>query len=99
TTAIYTLSLHDALPILTFGESSLDEMCYLVGYIRGKEGAFGCTGKPFVPDDAGAPDASVADAAPLNCKPAANSIGVGGACTAGRSEGHTSELQSPCNLV
>ena len=71
---------------VTFGESSLDEMCYLVGYIRGKEGAFGCTGKPFVPDDGGASDADAADTAPANCKPAANSIGVGGACTAGGNE-------------
>lgn len=70
---------------VTFGESSLDEMCYLVGYIRGKEGAFGCSDRPFIPNDAGA-DGSVADAAPLDCKPAANSIGVGGACTAGGNE-------------
>jgi hypothetical protein len=74
---------------VTFGESSNDEMCYLVGYIRGREGAFGCSSRPFVPDDGGAPDGAPDDAssdAATKCAPTANSIGVGGPCTAGGNE-------------
>src|SRR5256885_5128337 len=52
TTEIYTLSLHDALPI-----------CEVAGCVRG------------------------------------HPLGQGGFGQGGRSEEHTSELQSPCNLV
>src|SRR5256885_7416977 len=71
TTEIYTLSLHDALPI------------------SGKEGNAGKIGyQTFTPD-------------------ALDIVGAGTAGTnrkiklwaEGRSEEHTSELQSPCNLV
>src|SRR2546426_1657349 len=61
TTEIYTLSLHDALPIL----------------VRAR-----------IPSHAPAPGASVRVEVP-----------VGPATTVVRSEEHTSELQSPCNLV
>src|SRR2546426_12651609 len=63
TTEIYTLSLHDALPISPFARS---------GSSRG-------------------------DAAPLALALVAGGTGGGGA--GARSEEHTSELQSPCNLV
>ena len=59
-----------------FGESSNDEMCYLVGYVRGKEGAFGCTPPP-VQGDGGMPTA---------CMPRANAAGVGAPCTQGGNE-------------
>lgn len=59
-----------------FGESSNDEMCYLVGYVRGKEGAFGCSS--LAADvDAGAPTA---------CMPTENAAGVGASCTKGGNE-------------
>jgi hypothetical protein len=61
--------------VVTFGESSNDEMCYLVGYIRGKEGAFGCDNTSFVAD----PDAGT-DAGAM-CLPSENSVGIGAACT------------------
>ena len=59
-----------------------DEMCYLVGYIRGKEGAFGC--QSLATDvDAGAPS----DAGPPNaCMPTENAAGVGAPCTKGGNE-------------
>src|SRR2546426_9136672 len=65
TTEIYTLSLHDALPILEAGHVTLQQSCLLqrergfIGILRARMGE----------DDAS------------------------------RSEEHTSELQSPCNLV
>src|SRR5256885_14797408 len=59
TTEIYTLSLHDALPIFTLRDVAMLE----VGVTR--------VGKPRGPERQSSP----------------------------RSEEHTSELQSPCNLV
>src|SRR5256885_14457185 len=67
TTEIYTLSLHDALPIWLLHEEMLDR----AGELRGRE-----------PAEESAPEAL--DPTPL-CQE--------------RSEEHTSELQSPCNLV
>src|SRR5256885_16544131 len=77
TTEIYTLSLHDALPIST------------------------------IFTEAGVVTQRVADAAeragfvfavdPTSAE--ASCIGGNVAMNAGRSEEHTSELQSPCNLV
>jgi len=66
--------------VVTFGESSNDEMCYLVGYVRGKEGAFGCDNTSFVAD----PDAGT-DAGAM-CMPTENSVGIGAACTKGGNE-------------
>jgi hypothetical protein len=54
--------------VVEFGESSNDEMCYLVGYIRGKEGAFGCM------------DADITAPATA-CTPAENDVGIGSPCT------------------
>ncbi|HEX9297561.1 MAG TPA: hypothetical protein VF881_17085 [Polyangiaceae bacterium] len=66
--------------VVGFGESSNDEMCYLVGYIRGKEGAFGCSHPPSDSDGG-------SDAAPPNaCKPTENAMGVGAPCTKGGNE-------------
>ena len=62
--------------VVTFGESSNDEMCYLVGYVRGKEGAFACHSES--PEaDAGTPNA---------CMPTENAAGVGASCTKGGNE-------------
>src|SRR5256885_10628567 len=77
TTEIYTLSLHDALPIctaLTFG-SRLSAHCS-----KGSPVAF-----------------SIALSAPT--KSAVLSQAVAHCRLPTRSEEHTSELQSPCNLV
>ncbi len=60
---------------VAFGESSLDEMCYLAMFVPGMTGAFGCVTAP--PSDAGAGGADGGA-----CTPTANSIGVGAACTA-----------------
>src|SRR5256885_8549374 len=71
TTEIYTLSLHDALPISADG-----------GGLAG--------GQPVEP------------AGPPACRRAARGLAGPDAAVAhrrGRSEEHTSELQSPCNLV
>src|SRR2546426_7534758 len=66
TTEIYTLSLHDALPILTRLAVKLDFMCGLL--TKG----VAATG---------------------------TEVYRGVQTSVGRSEEHTSELQSPCNLV
>src|SRR2546426_7264651 len=76
TTEIYTLSLHDALPIYSFPRWSLDGR--QIVFIR----APGLKLKqPLIPITPVPWALWVADV------------------TAGRSEEHTSELQSPCNLV
>ena len=62
--------------VVGFGESSNDEMCYLVSYVRGKEGAFGCHNDPL-DADAGTPTA---------CMPTENAAGVGAPCTKGGNE-------------
>src|SRR5256885_5649417 len=81
TTEIYTLSLHDALPILTAGglSSGIDSALHVVELYYG---------------------AQVAQATADNME----YQGQGWKTNAGagepkRSEEHTSELQSPCNLV
>src|SRR5256885_10469061 len=78
TTEIYTLSLHDALPICYFGlfhgESMQSEH---LDTFRVACGA-GAQASASVSRSAGSPASSV---------------------VAPRSEEHTSELQSPCNLV
>src|SRR5256885_11172296 len=66
TTEIYTLSLHDALPICSAGESA---------GLGSAHGAAGYSGGSVSPRRLLQP------------------------CAARRSEEHTSELQSPCNLV
>src|SRR5256885_11872604 len=77
TTEIYTLSLHDALPIsvkIDFCEADVldvfDEWRRAVGLVESRESGVGSL-----------------------------QSGVGSREGAGRSEEHTSELQSPCNLV
>src|SRR5205807_8372305 len=89
TTEIYTLSLHDALPIL-------DKMDFAAQIIvaRKKEQIF--TGK-----HKGSPDLFYDD---LVSRLFANHLHLATNNTItfarrGRSEEHTSELQSPCNLV
>src|SRR5256885_7628056 len=74
TTEIYTLSLHDALPILVHDDRVLDH---------------GALVHPHAP-----PEDRVADRGPLHQR-ALGDVGV----VHVRSEEHTSELQSPCNLV
>src|SRR5256885_5540333 len=69
TTEIYTLSLHDALPILFVDDGSTDATAATLERLR-----------------TGAPDRVRVLRLPRN-------VGKG------RSEEHTSELQSPCNLV
>src|SRR3989454_9128057 len=85
TTEIYTLSLHDALPISTRDSSQLIAVSSRHAFVR----------IPRTP--APRPRAGVV---------AATRIGDGLVVVAsrraprvGRSEEHTSELQSPCNLV
>src|SRR5256885_6970272 len=79
TTEIYTLSLHDALPILRAAAQALDE----VGGQRGAD------------DRLAAGDAQDGVRQIRAARALRNE-----ACRAGRrSEEHTSELQSPCNLV
>src|SRR5256885_5086063 len=69
TTEIYTLSLHDALPIWR-------AMCCCAGMAQGACWPYRPTPRP-----------AARRARPAPC------------CPACRSEEHTSELQSPCNLV
>src|SRR5205807_10422616 len=71
TTEIYTLSLHDALPISTRASSAV------------RRSACSSNATPKYPDATSFSSFSCADDAP----------------SLPRSEEHTSELQSPCNLV
>src|SRR2546426_5118572 len=76
TTEIYTLSLHDALPI-----------------------SFTLSGGPSAPDASGAMGA-ITGVSPASKKLSSNATrtsAISPRCA--RSEEHTSELQSPCNLV
>src|SRR5258708_40332415 len=57
-----------------FGESSNDEMCYLVGYVRGKEGAFGCASLTPPPPDGGMAEGGT----PRASIPTAHAMGTGG---------------------
>src|SRR5205807_9360023 len=84
TTAIFTLSLHDALPISGHSVNvGPPNICY-----RPARAAFRIVcGRRFL--DVGASPFSPA------MTPQFALAGAGG----GRSEEHTSELQSPCNLV
>src|SRR5256885_8778290 len=75
TTEIYTLSLHDALPISHVESLYLAHHGWLQGWLRKKVG-------------------NAFDAADLAQSTFLKVLGA-----KGRSEEHTSELQSPCNLV
>src|SRR5256885_13226248 len=75
TTEIYTLSLHDALPICPRGAGRTTRR-------RDRPGSFGSSARR--------PAAGPRGWRPRARRPAAST---------GRSEEHTSELQSPCNLV
>src|SRR5256885_7697871 len=81
TTEIYTLSLHDALPICGFA--------FLIGG-SSTNGAIATSGR-FTADGAGGITDVIADEN--------NSGGIMLLPQGQRSEEHTSELQSPCNLV
>jgi hypothetical protein len=61
--------------VVTYGESSYDEMCYLAMFVPGLSGAYGCV--TLAPSDAGAGDGDGGQ-----CTPTANSLGIGAACTA-----------------
>src|SRR5205807_10346371 len=76
TTHIYTLSLHDALPISKFKPTSL---CCGIVICRRPEPGHSLTLKPRY-----GTSSAIDETREKN---------------AGRSEEHTSELQSPCNLV
>jgi hypothetical protein len=67
--------------VVGFGESSNDEMCYLIGYVRGKEGAFGCAHPSVDPGDGGTSDGGT-----NACMPTANAAGIGAPCTRGGNE-------------
>src|SRR5256885_12700243 len=70
TTEIYTLSLHDALPIFIMGQMLSDD--------RNRSLAFGRNSDLVIPG---------------------HHVAAKTGTTNDRSEEHTSELQSPCNLV
>src|SRR5256885_10759187 len=75
TTEIYTLSLHDALPICPRPDFQRTDKS------SDRDGADKPGGRPGQPDKQ------------------ENRIDRGGPAEDARSEEHTSELQSPCNLV
>src|SRR2546426_5618042 len=80
TTEIYTLSLHDALPISRKSDSAGDERHSIADPERGREGCVKIQGRRK---------------SPVGVVLLAGSM----ALVTLRSEEHTSELQSPCNLV
>src|SRR5256885_11633346 len=94
TTEIYTLSLHDALPICRKRARRTAAAAISIGITFNCQGAHSMT------------QSNPANRDPLSDAPGAHPVGTGigaagGAVTgaAFRSEEHTSELQSPCNLV
>lgn len=66
-----------------FGESSHDEMCFLVTFARDRTGLDGCVKMPDAPSDGGVPPNPDAGACGDQ---KANSMGIGQACTAGGNE-------------
>src|SRR5256885_5337823 len=76
TTEIYTLSLHDALPIFTFDPGFCDQLDDPTGI------ELSASGRVLQDPD---------DTLLIDC--------TTGSIRIDRSEEHTSELQSPCNLV
>ncbi len=62
-----------------YGESSNNEMCYIITFVPGKAGAFACV--TTAPSDAGAGGGDGG-----TCHATANAMGIGGACTAGGGE-------------
>src|SRR5205807_9827129 len=90
TTKIYTLSLHDALPICTTRRitGSPEASDLALAHPRAREA---CRSDTRDPCDRGSPPCR---ATPLS-EPRRRQWPSG----RGRSEEHTSELQSPCNLV
>src|SRR5207248_8895169 len=86
TSQIYPLSLHDALPI--FGNRCFEQRNWILA---------GCAARPFT----GRPVAPVVDGGIGIFKHQGVTGSIGGASpmTAIRSEEHTSELQSPYDLV
>src|SRR5205807_8704428 len=89
TTVIYTLSLHDALPILLVDRDAVD--------LRRQELA--------MPRSVGASDFELSANLKRHASECLRSVGQAREFRSylvearGRSEEHTSELQSPCNLV
>ena len=69
-----------AAPV-SYGESTNDEMCFLVAFVVGLSGEGGCVQGPAAPDGgaSGGGDGG-------SCVPTANSLGVGATCTAGGGE-------------
>jgi hypothetical protein len=63
--------------MVTFGESTTDEMCFLATFVKGIDAPRGCV-QTMVEGDAGT-DAGA-------CMATANSVGIGAACTAGGKE-------------
>src|SRR5205807_5396946 len=89
----HTLSLHDALPILTAQTSATDPLGNTTFYL-GTSGT-----APKISDLETAIDAASGN---TGTGSVASSVANSGAATSKlqlRSEEHTSELQSPCNLV
>src|SRR5256885_12909716 len=82
TTEIYTLSLHDALPI----SAPLFA-------------AFPASLEPFFADLSREPQARLMPLSLLLLLTAPSDVAGGPPFSSARSEEHTSELQSPCNLV
>src|SRR5205807_3843607 len=96
-TAIHTLSLHDALPIYCGGKLPMAENCAGNSRVPAMEDTHGCIVATqrcvvLVGTDRDVEAANVVHEARDECF-----IGIGH--TGVRSEEHTSELQSPCNLV
>src|SRR5688500_20040136 len=83
TTHIYTLSLHDALPISPLGEQVGNFASAMVAYAR--------SGFAMADD-------ATREARLTVCRGCDKWRPSDGRCSV-RSEEHTSELQSPCNLV
>src|SRR5256885_12408096 len=85
TTEIYTLSLHDALPIL--GGGTLGQI------------AEARLGRQWLGGDVVPTDGGFARGGRDEARQHAHRGGLAGPVGAERSGEHTSELQSPCNLV